>query len=116
MFIQATASVDSLTDSKIQNTIREEFKDCTILTIAHRLETIADYDVIVVMDQGRVVEVGPPLELLSEGERKEQYGESRILVTGIFRGLVNELGSERKERFITIAEKKKPLHNNILDA
>jgi hypothetical protein len=43
--------VDSVTDAKIQMTIRNEFRSCTVLTIAHRLETIADYDWVVVMDQ-----------------------------------------------------------------
>ena len=50
------------------------------IAIAHRLEMIADYDMIVVMDQGKVVEVGPPLQLLSTTK-----------TTGIFRGLVDEL-------------------------
>lgn len=57
---EATAAVDVETDDLIQKTIRKEFNDSTILTIAHRLETIQDYDRIVVMDDGKIVEQGPP--------------------------------------------------------
>ncbi|AOA61209.1 Transporter of the ATP-binding cassette (ABC) family [Komagataella phaffii CBS 7435] len=63
---EATASIDYNTDSKIQTTIREEFSDSTILTIAHRLRSIIDYDKILVMDAGRVVEYDDPYKLISD--------------------------------------------------
>ncbi|KAJ3218401.1 hypothetical protein HDU67_005724 [Dinochytrium kinnereticum] len=62
---EATASVDMETDSRIQETIRKEFKDSTVITIAHRLKTIMDYDRVIVMDAGKVVENNSPLNLLN---------------------------------------------------
>ncbi|KAJ3403849.1 hypothetical protein HDU80_003663 [Chytriomyces hyalinus] len=62
---EATASIDAATDAKIQQTIREELKDATILTIAHRLKTVVDYDRVLVLDLGKVVEYGTPLELIN---------------------------------------------------
>lgn len=62
---EATASIDYETDAKIQNTIREEFAETTILTIAHRLRSIIDYDKILVMDAGKAIEYLHPHELLS---------------------------------------------------
>ena len=53
------------TDDLIQETIRREFKGCTIVTIAHRLNTIIDYDRILVMDKGMVAEFDSPQELLA---------------------------------------------------
>ena len=60
---EATANVDIATDEVIQRVIREQFSSCTIITIAHRLNTILDYDVIIVLDKGIVAEVGTPDEL-----------------------------------------------------
>lgn len=62
---EATAAVDLETDDLIQKTIRTEFADCTILTIAHRLHTIIDSDKVVVLDKGLVAEFDTPENLMS---------------------------------------------------
>ncbi|KAJ2855024.1 Canalicular multispecific organic anion transporter 1, partial [Coemansia erecta] len=71
---EATANVDSKTDQIMQSVIRKEFKDCTILTIAHRLGTIMDSDRILVVDNGRIVEFDTPANLL------ERNGHFAMLV------------------------------------
>lgn len=57
---EATANVDPFTDALIQKTIRTRFRGCTVLAIAHRINTILDSDMIVVVDQGRICDCGPP--------------------------------------------------------
>ena len=59
-------AVDMETDELIQATIRKEFSQCTILTIAHRLNTIIDYDKILVLDAGRKKEYDTPQNLLQD--------------------------------------------------
>ncbi|CAB1415849.1 unnamed protein product [Pleuronectes platessa] len=61
---EATAAVDLRTDQLIQSTIRSEFDDCTVLTIAHRLNTIMDYTRVIVMDRGSIAEMDSPAQLL----------------------------------------------------
>ncbi|KAK3997512.1 ATP-dependent bile acid permease [Cladorrhinum sp. PSN332] len=61
---EATASIDYATDSAIQETIRE--LTSTIITIAHRLQTIVDYDKVLVLDKGQIVEYGHPWDLLKK--------------------------------------------------
>ena len=62
---EPTAAVDGHTDMVLQQTIRKAFADATILSIAHRIETIIDYDRILVLQQGEVVEYGAPATLLA---------------------------------------------------
>ena len=63
---EATSNVDMQTDSFIQKVIREKFNDATVITIAHRLNTIADYDKVIVMKRGKIVEQGAPWELIKK--------------------------------------------------
>ncbi|KAF4042415.1 ABC transporter [Phytophthora infestans] len=72
---EATASIDTETDRKIQRSIREEFRDCTCLTIAHRINTILDADRILVMERGAVGEFDTPKAL-----QKKQDGLFKALV------------------------------------
>ncbi|MEW5303174.1 MAG: hypothetical protein WDW36_005892 [Sanguina aurantia] len=62
---EATSNVDNATDALIQRTIRTAFKDCTVLTIAHRLHTIVDSDRILLLDGGRLGEFDSPSRLLA---------------------------------------------------
>uniref|UniRef100_A0A668AVN9 Multidrug resistance-associated protein 1 n=1 Tax=Myripristis murdjan TaxID=586833 RepID=A0A668AVN9_9TELE len=62
---EATAAVDLETDNLIQSTIRTQFEDCTVLTIAHRLNTIMDYTRVLVLDKGEVAEFDSPSALIA---------------------------------------------------
>ncbi|KAI8524585.1 hypothetical protein RHMOL_Rhmol13G0160600 [Rhododendron molle] len=100
---EATAAVDVRTDSLIQRTIREEFKYCTMLIIAHRLNTIIDSDRILVLDAGQVIEHETPEKLLlnetsafskmvqSTGAANAEYLRSLVIGEG------GENKSERQE-------------------
>ncbi|GMR50266.1 hypothetical protein PMAYCL1PPCAC_20461 [Pristionchus mayeri] len=72
---EATASVDVLTDSLVQSVVREEFREATVIAIAHRLNTVAGYDRIMVLEKGQIVEFDTPFALLSD--RNSRY--SRML-------------------------------------
>jgi ATP-binding cassette, subfamily C (CFTR/MRP), member 1 len=77
---EATSYVDGATDQKIQATIKKELVDCTLLTIAHRLDTIAGCDKIMVMDKGSCVEWGSPSTLI---EDPESYFAKLVEETGL---------------------------------
>ena len=77
---EATSSIDFATDAKIQATIREEFGGSLLLTVAHRLRTVIDYDRLIVLDKGELAEFDTPLNLI----RKEG---------GIFRSMCLKSGT-----------------------
>ncbi|CAB0034969.1 unnamed protein product [Trichogramma brassicae] len=85
MLDEATANVDPQTDALIQKTIRTKFAPCTVLTVAHRLNTIMDSNKVLVMDKGRLVEFDHPHILL-----QDKFGE--------FTSLVKETGDAMYEQ------------------
>ncbi|XP_030554771.1 probable multidrug resistance-associated protein lethal(2)03659 [Drosophila novamexicana] len=89
---EATANVDPQTDALIQTTIRNKFKECTVLTIAHRLHTIMDSDKVLVLDAGQVVEFGAPYELLTTSK------------SNVFHGMVMQTGKTTFEHLLKIAQ------------
>lgn len=96
---EATASIDYASDAKIQETIRKEFKGNTILTIAHRLRSVIDYDKILVMDAGEVKEFDHPYSLLLNKKSIfysmcEQSGELDTLIELSKAAFVEKLNSK----------------------
>lgn len=83
IFDEATANIDVVSEQKIMELIKHEFKDATVLTIAHRLNTIINSDRIAVMHYGRLKEYGKPDDLLATDG-------------SIFQGLVNELQAKEE--------------------
>ncbi|KAI5479254.1 ATP-binding cassette transporter [Pseudohyphozyma bogoriensis] len=90
IFDESTAAIDFELDRKIQETIRSEFQDACLITIAHRLRTIIDFDRVMVLDQGRIVEFDKPSTLLRRDD-------------SVFHGLCRESGDyeELKEMALT---------------
>ncbi|KAF6206040.1 hypothetical protein GE061_017265, partial [Apolygus lucorum] len=64
---EATANVDKRTEDIIQRAMKISFSDSTVITIAHRIHTVMECDVIIVMENGRIKQIGPPYELIREG-------------------------------------------------
>eukprot|EP00934_Nitzschia_sp_Nitz4_P008776 Nitzschia sp. Nitz4//scaffold175_size95217//10753//15087//NITZ4_004718-RA/size95217-processed-gene-0.45-mRNA-1//1//CDS//3329538924//8766//frame0 len=76
---EATASIDNETDAMIQTMIRDNFRDATVLTIAHRLNTIMDSDRVLVLDDGKIAELDTPAKLMAKdkGHFKAMVEKSR---------------------------------------
>ncbi|XP_065933452.1 ATP-binding cassette sub-family C member 4-like isoform X1 [Magallana gigas] len=88
---EATANVDHSTDRLIQETIRSRFKNCTVLTVAHRIHTIMDSSRVMVLNQGKLVEFDTPYQLLQ-------------IEDGFFRNLVQQTGKAQAKVLQTLAE------------
>lgn len=93
---EATAAVDLETDDLIQNTIHSEFIECTVLTIAHRLNTIMDNNRVMVIDHGKLVEFDSPNKLI---ERKDS----------IFYGMAKEFGLVVENKIVSESIENKAL-------
>lgn len=61
---EATVSTDNTTDAILQTIIRKEFADCTVITVAHRIPTVMDSDMVVAISDGEMVECDHPLKLM----------------------------------------------------
>ena len=77
---EANSSFDYKTDLLIQKSLMKSFKGCTLITVAHKIKTILGYDRICVLNEGKIVEIGTPMELLAkkEGLFYELYIQSKI--------------------------------------
>jgi ABC-type multidrug transport system ATPase subunit len=89
---EATASIDERTDALIQTMIKTQFTNTTVITIAHRLNTLIQFDKIMVLEKGKVAQFGKPIDLLKE--------------EGILSTLVKGNGKEYERRMIMLAENK----------
>ncbi|XP_034841111.1 ATP-binding cassette sub-family C member 4-like [Maniola hyperantus] len=100
---EATANVDPNTDALIQKSIRKHFSDCTVVTVAHRLHTVADSDRVVVMEAGQIVECGHPHDLLQKED-------------GHFIRMVKQLGSASEQSLRDQARNAYMQHIKYVDA
>ena len=101
MLDEATANVDPQTDALIQHTIRKKFAKCTVLTIAHRLNTIMDSNKVLVMDKGRMAEYDHPYILL-----QNNYSQFKSLVKESDRAMYDQLVKVAKQSYIGIYGKR----------
>lgn len=86
------------TDCLIRQTIQNKFPNCTILTIAHRIQSIIDSDRVLVMDGGRIIEFDTPYNLLQKSD-------------GVFNDMVKAIGATESEKLFRIAANKHNPHD-----
>ncbi|CAK58832.1 unnamed protein product (macronuclear) [Paramecium tetraurelia] len=98
---EATANVDMKTDEFIQETLKNKFSDCTLITIAHRLNTIADYDKVMVVSEGQVIEFDTPFNLLANSVNSIFVDKATE-----FSKLVKNTGEQNTQLIFDIAKSK----------
>ena len=98
---EATANIDLETDNFIQEKLKDLFKNCTVVIIAHRLATVIDSDRILVMDQGEGREFDHPYRLLVEN-----VGDQEITSEGYFAQMVRATGDQTATSLFKIARDK----------
>ncbi|KAL4500392.1 hypothetical protein ABPG72_003343 [Tetrahymena utriculariae] len=106
---EATANLDLSTDKLIQSAIKNQFSGSTIFTIAHRLNTIADYDKVLVMSEGCVAEYDSPFKLLVNN-----INDNEITSSSLFAQMVKHTGKQNSQIIFQIAKEKfiKQQNNN----
>lgn len=98
---EATSNIDLETDKLIQLKIKELFTDCTVITIAHKIFTIADYDKVLVMGKGKALEYDAPFKLLCG-----DIQVSHIDKSGSFAEMVKAMGNQSAAKVFEIARNK----------
>ncbi|MCJ1392591.1 hypothetical protein MMC18_005461 [Xylographa bjoerkii] len=102
---EATSGVDKASDELMQRLIRSEFQDHTVIAIAHRLDTILDFDQVIVMDKGAVLETGNPMALLRHGKANKQPSQFALLYESLDHSMVSSMmplsprGGKRRKSF-----------------
>ena len=97
---EATSGVDMRTDELVQRAIRNEdglFKEATVITIAHRLITVIDFDYLMVLNSGELVEFGTPYELLMKKTQDDGAW---------FRRMVDDMGEDARDTLMRLAKGK----------
>ncbi|MCJ1413888.1 hypothetical protein MMC32_000213 [Xylographa parallela] len=88
---EATSGVDKASDELMQRLIRSEFQDHTVIAIAHRLDTILDFDQVIVMDKGIVSEIGNPMTLLRDGKSNGEPSQFALLYESLDHSMVSSM-------------------------
>lgn len=100
---ESGANIDNQTDSLLQQAVSRSFRDATILSVAHRLGSIIDHDLVLILGDGKVLEYGPPAELLHADGGGDGNDDDRRGGGGHFASMVESTGHEMAKSLRTSA-------------